>query len=327
MTTLSADTTVHRPARPQTPYQVLRMLPRDATPAQQDSAIQAWFQPGEIHYSSQPDTLHLPGHGVARDPKDVTLPTYYKETFFAKDSLLHPELTGGRYGMAGDPRPYTVRNDNAITGILLFCFVLTLVSFAHSSQYILRQLKDFFYIPHTDKSNQEDPSNRFQVFLNIQTCLLLGITCYFYITHYVAATFILDTPYELIAIFSGVFLAYFAGKNIIYRMVNSVFFDGKKNRHWVWTLTFITALEGVALFPIVMLQVYFDLPMQNVVYYSIFVLILTKILIFYKCWLIFFRQISVILQIILYLCALEVIPLLSLGGVLVVITDHLKVNF
>ena len=52
MTTLSADTTVHRPARPQTPYQVLRMLPRDATPAQQDSAIQAWFQPGEIHYSS-----------------------------------------------------------------------------------------------------------------------------------------------------------------------------------------------------------------------------------------------------------------------------------
>ena len=76
-----------------------------------------------------------------------------------------------------------------------------------------------------------------------------------------------------------------------------------------------------------MLQVYFNLPMQNVVYYFIFILVLTKILTFYKCWVIFFRQISVYLQIILYLCALEIIPLLSLVGILVLITDRLKVNF
>ena len=327
VTAPSADTIVHRPARPQTPYQVLRMLPRDATPAQQDSAIQAWFQPGEIHYSNQPDTLHLPGHGVGRDPKNVKLPQYYKETFFAKDTLLHPELTGGRYGVAGDPVPYTVRNDNAITGILLFCFVLTLIVFAHSSQYILKQLKDFFYIPHTEDINREAPSNWFQLFLNIQTCLLMGITSYFYVTHYISATFILDTPYELIGIFAAVFLGYFISKNLIYRAVNSVFFNGKKNIHWTWTFIFITALEGIALFPVVMLQVYFDLPMQNVAYYVILILFLTKILTFYNCWLIFFRQISVFLQFILYLCALEIVPLLLLGGILVAITDHLKVNF
>ena len=312
---------------PQTPYQVLRMLPKDATPAQQDSAIQAWFKPGEIHYSSQPDTLHLPGHDAGRNLKDVSLPQYYRETFFAKDTLLHPELTVERFGMAGDPVPYTVRSDNAITGMLLFCFVLTLISFAQSKDYILKQLKDFFYIPHAESADAGDPRNKFQVFLNLQTCLLLGILCYFYITHYVAETFVLDEPYELIAIFIAVFAAYFLGKNILYRLVNAVFFDSKKNKHWAWTLTFINALEGVALFPIVLLQVYFDLAMQNVVYYLVFVLILTKLLTFYKCWLIFFRQISVFLQIILYLCALEIIPLLSLGGFLVLITDQLKVNY
>ena len=229
--------------------------------------------------------------------------------------------------MAGDPVPYTVRNDNAITGILLFCFVLTLFSFAKSKQYILRQLKDFFYIPHTENPNAKDPSNKFQIFLNIQTCLLLGIASYFYISHYITGVFITDSPYELIAIFSGVFMAYFICRIWIYRIVNAVFFGGKKNKHWSWTLTFITALEGVALFPVVMLQVFFDLPMQNVVYYLIFVLILTKLLTFYKCWVIFFRQIGFFLQIILYLCALEIVPLLSLGGVLVLITDCLKVNF
>ncbi len=266
-----------------------------------------------------------PGEAASR--VEVNLPQYYRESFFAKDSLLHPELTGGRFGIAGDPVPYTVRNDNAITCMLIFCFVMALVSFAHSRQYILRQLKDFFYIPRSSKSSDEDPSNRFQLFLSLQTCLLLAITYYFYITHYVTDTFVLDTPYEIIGIFFGVFIAYFIAKNIVYSIVNNVFFSSKKNRHWIWTLTFITALEGIALFPAVMLQVYFNLPMQNVVYYFIFILVLTKILTFYKCWVIFFRQISVYLQIILYLCALEIIPLLSLVGILVLITDRLKVNF
>ena len=37
-----------------TPAMVLKWLPRDATPAQQDSAIQARFKPSEIHWSKRP---------------------------------------------------------------------------------------------------------------------------------------------------------------------------------------------------------------------------------------------------------------------------------
>jgi len=309
-----------------TPYQILKKLPKDATPAQQDSAIQAWLHVGEIHYSSRPDTLHLPGHGVGRSPKDVSLPQYYRETFFAKDTLLHPELMGGRYGMAGDPVPYTVRNDDAITSMLIFCFVLAVVAFAHSRHYVLRQLKDFFYVP---RNNSQEPhsNSRFELFLSIQTCLLLAIIYFLYITHYVANTFILDTPLEIISIFTGVFIGYFVLKTLLYSFVNNVFFDSKKNQLWIWTHTFIVALQGLSLYPVVVLQVYFNLPLQNVAYYFIFVIVLAKILTFYKCWVIFFRQIGIYLQIILYLCALEIIPLLILWGILVLITNELKVNF
>jgi len=258
--------------------------------------------------------------------KDGSLPLYYQETYFSNDTMLHPEIKGGQLGVAGDPVPYTVGNDDVITGVLLFCFVLAIVSFAHSRQYILQQLKNFFYIPRSD-SNRVDLSNKFQLFLNLQTCLLLAIISFLYVTDYVADTFILDFPYQLIIIFFGVFLAYFVGRAFLYKFINTVFFSSKKSKHWTWTQTFITALEGIALFPAVMLLVYFDLPMRNVVYYLIFVLLLTKILTFYKCWVIFFRQMSVFLQIILYLCALEIIPLLSLVGVLVLITDRVKVIF
>ena len=191
------DTAPRRPSRPETPYQVLRMLPKDATPAQQDSAIQAWFQPGEIHYSSQPDTLHLPGHGVGRNLKDVDLPQYYRESFFSKDSLLHPELNGGRYGMPGDPVPYTVRGDNFFTGLLLLCFVLAMVSFAHSRRFIARQVKDFFYIPHTDKTTvitETSSELRFQFFLGLQASLLLAIGYYLYVIHAVARRLSSSSP-------------------------------------------------------------------------------------------------------------------------------------
>ena len=321
-----ADTTVQRPTRPKTSYQVLRMLPKDATPAQQDSAIQAWFQPSEIHYSARPDTLHLPGHDRGRSPKDVSLPQYYRETFFAKDTLLHPELPGGRFGVAGDPVPYTVRSDNAITIMLLFCFIMAVLVYSYSRQLIGHQFKDFFY-PTRTESHIENSGYRFLYFLGLQTCLLLGISYYFYISYGVTETLVLDTPYELIGIFFAVFIAYFVCKLLLYYLVNSVFFDGKKRGQLKWDIAFITALEGIALFPAVVVQVYFNLSVQNVVYYFIFVLFLTKFLTFYKCWTIFFKQNSGFLQIILYLCALEIVPMLVLWGVLVMITNELKVIF
>ena len=322
------DLTPKKSLRPQTPYQVLRMLPRDATPAQQDSAIQAWFQPGEIHYSSQPDTLHLPGHGVGRNLKEVNLPQYYRESFFSKDSLLHPELNAGRYGMAGNPVPYALRNDDIITSLLLLCFFLAIIAFANSMRFIGRQLKDFFYTSHSEGSMTETSTElRFQFFFVLQTILLLAVSYFFYVTHYVAETFILQSEYQLLGIIFGAVTAYFVIKVGIYTLVNTVFFDGKKNEHWLKFILFITSLEGILLFPAAMLQVYLDLSVENVAYYLAFVLIFVKILTFYKSWHIFFRQKGFFLQNILYFCALEIIPLLSLWGGLVMIVDQLKVNF
>ena len=42
---------------------------------------------------------------------EVVIPQCYREGFFSKDSLYHAELSGGRCGTAGDPVPYTMKND------------------------------------------------------------------------------------------------------------------------------------------------------------------------------------------------------------------------
>jgi len=319
---------VQRPTRPQTPYQVLRMLPKDATPAQQDSAIQAWFHPGEIHYSDRPDTLHLPGHGVGRNPKDVNLPQYYRESFFSKDSLLHPEISGGRYGVAGDPIPYTVRTDNIFSSALIICFVVAIVSFSATRHFIVRQLKSLFYTPGRNDDVQESGTElRFQLFLIFLTSILMSISAYFYVVKFVANTFILEYDYYLIGIFASVILAYFMLKFLLYFCVNTLFFGSKKNRQYLLFFMFLVSMECMAFFPIVLLQVYFGLSVEKALVIIVFTLLLGKIMSFYKSWVIFFRQNDFVLQIFLYFCALEIMPLLALWGVLMQIVKYLEVIY
>lgn len=323
-----ADSATHMSARPQTPSQVLRMLPKDATPAQQDSAVQSWFQPDEIHYSSQPDTLHLPGHGKGRSLKDVSLPQYYKETFFAADSMFHPEIEGGQYGVAGEPLPYTVRNDNLVTSMLLGCFLLMLFVYAHFHRFIARQYRDLFLIPHSMDSVFTETSGelRIKVLLCLQSVLLGSVFVYFVTKEYVGDTFIVESDYMLIFIFFGLLLGYLLFKTAAYTLVNCTFFDNKRNGQFLRSMLLLLATQGVLSYPVVLLLVYFDLSILSVVYYFIVVLFLGKIVVFYRTYVIFFRQNVFLLQIFLYFCALEIVPIISAVGIWALVVDFLKVN-
>ena len=311
-----------------TPKEVLSWLPKDATPAQQDSAIQRHIKVSEIHWSEQPDTLHMPGHTKGRSLRDGSLPQYYRESFFSKDSMFHPELSGGRYGVAGDPVPYSIAGDNLITSLLLGCFVLAMISFSRSMQFIIRQGKNFFYVPRGNTSTFAETSGELwvQMFLVVQTCLLFSLIYFFYTRTYIADTFTIE-HYQIIGIFTAVMAAYFLVKAAAYWAVGWVFFDRKKNEQWMKTYLYLISMEGVLLFPVVMLLAYFNLPMENAIVYVGIVVVLGKILSFYKTYVIFFRGNGIFLQNFLYFCALEMTPLASLWGVLVIINSFLKVNF
>ena len=327
-TDLIADSVVRHPAKPQTPYQVLQLLPKDATPEQQDSAIQSWFQPGEIHYSQQPDTLHLPGHDKGHNPRDIRIPDYNKERFLADDSLYHPELAHEPFGVAGDPVPYNISNDNIISSLLLGCFVMTLLAFAFSRNYVIHQIKNFFYIPRREDVKAPTSSESVALlFFALQTCMLWAMAYFFYVKEYVAKTFVFAEEYLFIGLIFLIVLVYTILKYPLYTLTNYTFFFRKNNGHWQNTMLLISAIEGALLFPAILFQSYFEASPQNVIIYAISVLVLVKIFTFYKCFVIFFRKNGLFLQIILYFCTLEIIPLLALWGGLGIITNALTINY
>lgn len=312
-----------------TPYEVLKRLPEDATPEQQDSAIQANFKVVNTHLSTRPDTLSLPGHERWTRPGEIVQPEEYIDKYFRGDSAFRPEIGNSRSGIAGDPVPYTIQGDDTLTALLIGCFIVAMLAFANTRRFVMIQAKQFFRGSKNMSADYSETSAevRSQSFFVLLTCLLFAVISFIYTLENVADTFILSSQYQLVAIFFGIYVAYFGLRLLVYWAVNTVFFGSRKSVKWLKSLLFATSMEGVALFPLVLLVSYFDLSMQKAIIYVVFVIVLVKMSLLYKSFMVFFKHKAFFLQIILYFCALEIMPLLALWGVLVNVVDYLKINF
>ncbi len=293
---------------------------------QKDTVMQTFLHTDTV--GNETDTLQLYEEDIAESGDSIVLPLYYKENYFFPDSLLNSSVAGGRNGVAGDPLPYTIRNDNVITSVLLLCFILVLIGLSKTRRLIYWQTKGFFneHRRHTVEYTETTNELRFQFFLVLQTCLLFALLAFIFTQELVDTTFFMMSNYMQLAIFFGIFVAYFIVRSLLYWLVNSVFFDKTSNTIWVKSLLFITSVEGIALFPLVVVLSYIEIPILYGAFYLCFVIIIVRILLFYKCFVTFFRQKVFCLQIILYFCTLEIIPLLFLWGTLVNIIDCFKIN-
>ena len=231
-------------------------------------------------------------------------------------------------GVQGVPSPYAVSNDNTVTALLLGCFVMAMIAFAVSRNFIEKQIKSFFHVARRKEVVTETAYEvRFQIFLIVQTSLLLSILYYFFAHGSGRGGLESESQLSVIGCFFGIFMGYFLIKNLLYKLVNWVFFDSKSNGQWGRTWLFLSSLEGVLLFPLVLLQIYFSLSLQAAFVYALIVVLFVKMLTLYKGYAIFFKRRAVSLQIILYFCALELMPMMVLWGILVITDNYLIINF
>ena len=259
---------------------------------------------------------------------EVSLYDYLNQGYFSKDSLLcTTQAHSSNFGIAGEPIPYSIGSDNTITLILLVCFCLLTILGARLNKYIGKQIKLFFSIPREGSSSQDTTETRIQLIFIVILCLMLGINSYILTTEKITTSLVIDSNALLVFFLSALFLLYFGAKWLLQDIVGMVFFGGKKTIHYWKVQLFLTACSGILMYPLVMLQVYFDLSLENAAVFFVIVLILNKILTFYKSWIIFFKQKGLFLQNILYFCALEITPVLAFCGTWLMIINKLKVNF
>jgi len=232
-------------------------------------------------------------------------------------------------GFEGTPISYSPRTDDAIALTLLACFFLSSIVLARGKKFLSQQVKDF--VLHRERTSIFDSSTaadvRYLLVLVLQTCVLSGITFLNYF-HDTSPTLMNQvSPLLLLGIYVGFCLAYFLLKWLIYMFLGWTFFDKNKTNIWLESYSALIYYVGFALFPFVLFLVYFDLSLTNLVIIGAIILIFTKILMFYKWIKLFFHQFSGLFLLILYFCALEIVPCLLLYQGMIQMNNILLIKF
>ena len=232
-------------------------------------------------------------------------------------------------GFEGTPISYSPRTDDAIALTLLACFFLSSIALARGKKFLSQQVKDF--VLHRERTSIFDSSTaadvRYLLVLVLQTCVLSGITFLNYFHDTCPALMDHVSSLLLLGIYVGFCLAYFLLKWLLYMFLWWTFFDKNKTNIWLESYSALIYYVGFALFPFVLFRVYFDLSLTNLVIIGSIILIFTKILMFYKWIKLFFHQFSGLFLLILYFCALEILPCLLLYQGMIQINNILLIKF
>ncbi|MEY8708781.1 DUF4271 domain-containing protein [Bacteroides faecichinchillae] len=264
-------------------------------------------------------------------PSD-TLPLFYQGQFVSEDSLQLTEYHSTQEyvsGFEGAPLSYSPRTDDVISLTLLACFFLSSIALARGKKFLTQQVKDF--VLHRERTSIFDSSTaadvRYLIVLTVQTCVLSGIVFFNYFHDKQPMLMERISPLLLLGVYVGSCLVYFFLKWIIYMFLGWVFFDKNRTNIWLESYSTLIYYAGFALFPFVLFLVYFDLTLTNLIRFGLTILFFTKILMFYKWIKLFFHQLNTLFLLILYFCALEIVPCLLLYQVLIQINNILLIKF
>lgn len=228
-------------------------------------------------------------------------------------------------GVAGDPVPYQFRNDSLVTIVLMVSFFLIAWVISRSRYYLNEQIKEFFHHRQRENLFSQRTQNelRGQIFLVFQTCFMLGILFFDYTQEYQQQVFNQVSPYKILGLSVGICTLYYLIKVGGYTFINNIFFDRRQCQQWTESYMLCTLGTGLALLPLGLLVVYFDLDLPNTAICLICILVVDKMLLIYKCYSIFFSYRLGWVHLFLYFCTLEIIPILILFRALIYANNYL----
>ena len=227
------------------------------------------------------------------------------------------------------PLPYSPGNDDGIAFVLLGCFFLSSYVLAHSSKFLL-QLGEGFLL-HRERASIFGTSAgsdiRYMLLLVVQTCVLAGL--------YLFVCFNAACPDLVVRIGSmgllGVCVAgcavYIGLKWLAYLLLEWTFFVFHISSFWEESYATLIYYSGFLLSPFLLLAIYLNFSLQISVIIGLLLLALVKILILYKWIKLFCYNLFGGLVLILYFCALEIIPCVMFYKGMTQLNDYLIINF
>jgi hypothetical protein len=214
------------------------------------------------------------------------------------DGILHPSF------------PQT---ENWVFVVLLVLFLLLMYSIVRSHGWLLESIRTFFQVKERSSIFSTAAVNNFQSKALLQIFSTGVLSLYVYLAFWTPPAAFSVVIWLKFLVVTAVFLFL---KYVSFRLLGYVFFDNKTMKHAETAYFNILFYLGIVIFPLLILEVYTSSVIQSFIpLVVLFVSILGAILVIIKLFQIFFHKIVAIFYILLYLCTLEILPLIILFSV------------
>lgn len=215
-------------------------------------------------------------------------------------------------------QPFSPQGDDVFLIVLLGVFFLLAIVFSDSSRY-LKQLVSGYSLGHSRRFSDEVRTSRsfyMRILLLLQACVCPSLCL---VNGLYAAGLITDRSEALTALLYGAagLVAWMLVKTLLYSLVNAILFTRQQSAAWnqVYADTFI--LTGFVWFLVAVVTTFFSLPVTAITVIALTLVCVAEIWLAVKAFHIFFVNFHGGLQLIIYLCTLEWIPLLVLAKFLI----------
>ena len=214
------------------------------------------------------------------------------------------------WNVTGLPLPYSPRTDDVLTLVLLCCFLASAYVLGNSRKLLCQLGRDFLL--QRGRGNLFNTSTATDMhsllLLVLQACVVGGIFLFRLQTGLLPQPGNLASPHLLLAACIGGVTAYLTFKWLVYSLVGWIFFDETRSSQWMEAYSSLLYYASFALFALALFAVYTNFSLQVSVTIGAILLISAKMLIFYKWLRLFCRRTHGVYLLILYFCALEIVP-------------------
>lgn len=182
--------------------------------------------------------------------------------------------------------------------------------------------QDLFGVRRRSNAFDEHTSNESRTYaiIILLLCLSEGILCFSGLNTYFGVPSSVSV-FTLTMICSGVALAYYLIQLIVYRTVGFAFTDSVGTHQWLRCFNASQAILAFSLLVPALVSLFYPAAASLMLHIGIFCYIISRILFICKGFRIFFKNFPSLLYFILYLCALEIAPLIFIARMAAVLAS------
>ena len=248
-----------------------------------------------------PDSIsHTP---VSESIQLITLP----------DSLLSV-YTENLPTIKAEQIPFSTFSNSWISLLIVICFLFVTSSYQASNHFLKTLFSEIFEEKQRHRSFQKSTlaAVRLKVAFLVMTFVIEGLALYVVFEKMSSSRI---TPISSLLIVGG-FAILFSLLYIIWflfgNFIGFVFSEKNKTSIWLSSLTNIIILRGLALFIPVLVAIYHPIPLNTFITVTVSVYLATRLLFIFSGIKIFFSDFYSLIYGVLYLCTLEIAPLLAI---------------